>query len=188
MKRLFVAVKIHPSPELLQVYYGLKKDLALEKIKWVEENNLHLTLKFLGNTYSSLMDTIIETLEVVASETSPFEMDIRNPGIFGSRYNPRVIWLGIEKSPQLTDLADKVLDGLDKAGFPRDRQNFVPHLTIGRIKHIREKKHLKNTIEKYQGKPLQKVLIKEFYLYESILMREGPVYKVIKKFTLSEEN
>ena len=184
MKRLFVAVKIHPSPELLQVYYGLKKDLALEKIKWVEENNFHLTLKFLGNTYTSLIDQIIEVLETAALNVPPFEMNIQNPGIFGSRYDPRVIWLGIENSPQLVDLANKVLDGLDKAGFPRDRQNFVPHLTIGRIKYIRDKKHLRNTIEKYHGKPLQKVIIKEFYLYESILTREGPVYKVIKKFIL----
>ncbi len=184
MKRLFVAVKIHPSPELLQVYYALKKSLALEKIKWVEEDNFHLTLKFIGNTYTSQIDRIVETLETVASGTFSFEMNIQNPGIFGSRYNPRVIWLGIENNPQLIDLADKVLDGLDEAGFPRDRQNFVPHLTIGRIKYIRDKKNLRNTIEKHHGKYLQKVEVKEFYLYESILMREGPVYKVIRKFTL----
>jgi 2'-5' RNA ligase len=184
MKRLFVAVKIHPSPELLQVYYGLRKDLALEKIKWVEENNLHFTLKFIGNTYPSQVVKIIEALETVASDASSFEMIIRDVGIFGSRYNPRVIWLGIENNPQLVALANGVLDGLDAAGFLRDRQNFVPHLTIGRIKYIRNKKHLRNTIEKYHGKPLQKVIIKEFYLYESILMREGPVYKVIKKFIL----
>jgi len=184
MKRLFVAIKITPAPELLQVYYDLKKSLALEKIKWVEENNLHLTLKFIGNTYPSQIDKIVKTLQTVASDTPSFEMNIQNAGIFGSRYNPRVIWLGIENTPQLISLANGVLDGLDEAGFPRGRQNFVPHLTIGRIKYIRDKRNLRKAIEKHNEKHMQKVVISEFYLYESILMREGPVYNIIRKFKL----
>lgn len=185
MKRLFVAIKIHPSPELLQVYYSLKKELALEKIKWVEENNFHLTLKFLGNTHTSFLPKIDETLSIISSETAPFDMFIEGPGIFGSRYNPRVIWLGIEENQQLVTLANRVLDGLDAAGFPRDRQNFVPHLTIGRIKHIHNKKHLKDVIDMHNGNRLQQLTATKFYLYESILKREGPVYKVITGYHLA---
>jgi len=184
MKRLFVAVKIHPSPELLQVYYSSKKDLALEKIRWVEESNFHLTLKFLGNTHTSLIAKIDRTLKSVSLNTPSFEMHFHDAGIFGSRYAPRVIWLGIENSTQLNEFADNVLNELDQAGFLRDRQNFVPHLTIGRIKHIHSKKHLKNVIDKHKGNPIHQETVNEFYLYESILKREGPVYKVLKVYSL----
>ena len=185
MKRLFVAIKIHPSPELLQVYYGLKKDLALEKIKWVEENNFHLTLKFLGSTYTSLMDGIDTALKNVSLHTRSFEIRIQDPGIFGSRYDPRVIWLGIENNTQLAEFANNVLIELDQVGFPRDRQNFVPHLTIGRMKHIHNKKHLKNVIDKHKGNLIHQEPVNEFYLYESRLTRKGPVYKVLKEYSLT---
>jgi len=184
MKRLFIAVKIKPGQELLNAYYGLKKDLALEKIKWVKEDNFHFTLKFLGETEELLIDKIINTLENISLKTQPIKLKIGNMGIFGSRYNPRVIWAGIENSTQIDEFVNKILNKLDEAGFKRDRQNFVPHITVGRIKNVNNKRHLKNTIDKYKTSLYQEDTINKIYLFESVLTPDGPVYKVVKKFKL----
>ena len=111
-------------------------------------------------------------------------LDIRNTGIFGSSYKPRVIWFGIEKNEQLTGLASEVLNAMDKIGFKRDRQNFVPHLTVGRIKYIDLKISFQQVIDKYKVTEIQKQEVTGFYLYESILRPQGPEYKVIKRFEL----
>ena len=71
-------------------------------------------------------------------------------------------------------------------GFERDRQNFVPHLTIGRIKNVDDKKFFNQIIEKYATADIQKGNVTEIYLYESILRKEGPIYNVVKSFKLDE--
>lgn len=169
---------------MLNTLYALKKELQYEKINWVDEQNLHFTLKFLGKTVTSEIAKITETLAHIAQITKALEIKIENLGIFGSRYDPRVIWAGIESSEPLLALGENVLNKLDEAGFKRDRQNFVPHITLGRIKHIRDKKHLKVVIDKNKTNWHQYERVESFYLYESILKPEGPQYKVVKTFSL----
>ncbi len=111
-------------------------------------------------------------------------MKLENLGIFGSRYDPRVIWAGLESNKPLTEFAENVLNKLDEEGFERGRQNFVPHITLGRIKHIRDKKNLKSVIDKNSPLIHQEEWVKSFYLFESILKPEGPQYKVVKTFNL----
>jgi len=183
-KRLFIAVKIKPDQDFLNVFFSLKKELEYEKINWVDINNLHFTLKFLGKTETSEIANITETLEHIAQTTKAFDIKIENLGIFGSRYKPRVIWAGIEKSETLITLGENVLNKLDEIGFKRDRQNFIPHITLGRIKFIQDKVHLKQVIDKNKPQLLQHDQLKSFYLYESILTSEGPQYKVVKSFFL----
>jgi len=184
MKRLFVAVKIKPDQDFLNTFYRLKKELEYERINWVDENNLHFTLKFLGKTENSQIEKIINTLKKIATETQVLNIRIENLGIFGSRYDPRVIWAGIANSQPLSELAEKILNKLDEAGFKRDRQNFVPHITLGRIKHIRDKKHLKNIIDEKKSHIKQQFMVERILLYESILKPEGPHYKIVKAFEL----
>jgi 2'-5' RNA ligase len=184
MKRLFIAIKIKPGPGFLNTYYSLKKDLVYEKIKWVNEDNFHFTLKFLGETDESLITDISNTLENISLNTQPIKLKIENLGIFGSRYNPRVIWAGIENNPQITEFANEILNKLDEVGFMRDRQNFVPHITIGRIKNIQNKKYLKSIIDEHNHSLYQEDIVNSFCLFESVLTPAGPVYKKLKEFGL----
>jgi 2'-5' RNA ligase len=184
MKRLFVAIKILPQQRLLNTFYDLKKELKHEKINWVNEENLHFTLKFIGNTHAIDIQKVIEPLEDIALNTETFELEVEDLGVFGSRYKPRVIWAGIKKNTSLYELGENVLSGLDEAGFKRDRQNFVPHITLGRIKYIRNKNRLKEMVDRNRSKLFQKNLVKSFYLYESVLLKEGPSYEVVKSFNL----
>jgi 2'-5' RNA ligase len=73
---------------------------------------------------------------------------------------------------------------VEQIGWERDRQNFVPHLTIARIKHVPDKKLFQQFIDENRNAFIQEVSVAEFHLYESILLREGPVYKVLETYEL----
>lgn len=184
MKRLFVAVKVQPDNHFEEIYRELRKKLILDKIKWVESQNLHLTLKFLGKAPAEDLEKIHIVLQEVAARHSVFELALQHSGIFGSHYNPRVIWLGTNGKQELIALGEDVLDSFDTVGFERDRGNFVPHLTLGRIKQLTNKKYFQEVISQYHETLFQKQTIEKFYLFESILNRTGPIYKILKSYDL----
>ena len=178
MKRLFIAIKIEPDKGFLEQLFQLKLHLKHEKIKWVEEQNIHVTLKFLGDTESKKLPEITGALLKVAEEHSPFTIRLNTLGIFGSRYDPRVIWAGIEPYDHLVMLMKDVHSELKTAGFEPGRQNIVPHLTIGRIKEIKDKQLFQGILDKFRKISSDELNVRECVLFESILKREGPVYVV----------
>ncbi|MCD4683956.1 MAG: RNA 2',3'-cyclic phosphodiesterase [Bacteroidales bacterium] len=184
MKRIFAAIKIHPTKLFRNTYFQLKSNLKDEKIKWVELENIHITLKFFGETDERKIGSINELLAKIADNHSSFSLNINDIRIFGSSYKPRVIWFGIEKSEQLISLAYDVLDQVQGLGFVRDRQNFVPHLTIGRIKFIEDKKRFQEVISRFESIKIQDQKVDQFYLIESILRPQGPEYKILESFHL----
>jgi len=186
-KRLFAAIKIDTSEELLNVYYSIRHRLKDEKIKWVEPMNFHLTLKFFGETPGSQIEKINNELERISDDIEPFAMTISKAGIFGSSYNPRVIWLGFKEEELLKNIGTKILSHLNDKGFPSDRQNFVPHLTIARIKKIDHIESLRRTISHFQTIQQPQIKINSFHLYESILKPAGPVYLLLSSYSLSSE-
>jgi len=183
-KRLFAAVKIHPDPNLIGVYNHLKTALRHEKITWVSDKNIHITLKFFGETPEDKIDEICEVFDEVASNHRPFDLRLENIGIFGSSYDPRVIWFGMAKSEAVEKLANDIILRLKPIGFEPDRQNFRPHLTVGRIKQVISKRQFQQIIDTYKDTFLQEVQIADFQLYESILKPQGPVYNVVESFNL----
>ena len=186
MKRLFAAVKINPSENFLRLYNSLRADLKFSSIKWVPAENIHVTLKFFGETEEVKIKDISKALKNAADQHRHFQMELRNVGIFGSSYDPRVIWLGMEKTDSLVALTKSVFNELDKIGWQRDRQNFMPHLTIGRIKHIPDKRLFQKVIDDHKLVDIQMVNVVEFHLYESILRQEGPIYKILESYKLEQ--
>jgi 2'-5' RNA ligase len=176
MKRLFAAIKIHPSPNYLAVFNAVSSSLRHERIKWVEPQNMHLTLKFFGETDEKQIPDICKAVETTASQSKPFTLKIADTGIFGSRYDPKVIWFGIQKQTELDNLAKNLFAVLENCGWKSDRQNFVPHLTIGRIKELKDKPLFQQIISKYSTVDIQEEKVTEVTLYESILRPEGPLY------------
>jgi len=186
MKRLFAAVKINPSPEFLRIYGLLRSNLKFADIKWVKPEIIHVTLKFFGETDERKIPEINDILRDVAGKHKRFTSELVNVGIFGSGYDPRVIWFGMQKAEPLKDLAEDVLASVERIGWERDRQNFVPHLTIARIKFVPDKRLFQKTIEEYKNAFIQPVPVAEFHLYESILLKDGPVYKVLESYNLQK--
>ena len=184
MKRLFAAVKIHPSPEFLRIYNDLRTGLKFSDIKWVKPEIIHVTLKFFGETEERKISEISQILKDVALRHERFNAELVNVGIFGSAYDPRVIWFGMQKAEPLKALAEDVLSSVEKIGWERDRQNFVPHLTIARIKYVPDKKLFQKVVDEHKNAFIQQVSVADFHLYESILLREGPLYKVLETYHL----
>lgn len=183
-KRLFAAIKIEPDESFSDIYYNLRQVLGFHIIKWVEPQNIHVTLRFFGEIPVDEIPLITEALQNSAQGITPFDLEIAKTGIFGSYYNPRVVWFGIEENPTLNKLYSQLNRNLEEAGFMSDKQNFVPHLTVGRVKEIRDKNHFQEIIARFKDLNFQKQRIASFELYESILKKEGPEYVVIEQFKL----
>lgn len=184
MKRLFCAIKIIPDENFLKIYYSLVKGLHFAKINWVKPENMHLTLKFFGETPENRIEKINSIISETKNVFSPFNIEIKNTGIFGSTYKQKVIWFGTGNSENLKKLAEHLLENLDKNGFLRDRQNFVPHLTAGRVKDVVNKKLFQNIIDEYKSSFIQEIKVESIMLFESLLFPSGPQYKKISEFGL----
>jgi len=164
----------------MKQFRDLKENLRHEPIKWVEEHNIHITLKFLGETEEQLIPAIGQAVNTVALATAPFSLRLNGIGIFGSSYQPRVVWAGIDPYEHLSSLMNHVHESLVSVGFERDRQNLVPHLTLGRIKFLRDKLMFRKTIEQYKEISSTPMVITGMILYESILKKEGPEYRILQ--------
>ena len=182
MKRIFAAVKTEPGGDFIRSYLELRSRLVTEPIKWVEEQNIHITIKFFGETEESLIPAISETLGRIAQDCPVMTFKLKGIGLFGSRYQPRVVWAGIDPPDPLASLMQTTQQEMEKHGFKTDRQNIVPHLTLGRIKFIKDKLLFQDVIDSYREIHSDPIKIKECILYESILLREGPRYVSLKKF------
>jgi 2'-5' RNA ligase len=184
MKRLFAAIKIQPSDEFSRIYFNLRKELSNERINWVNPENIHITLKFFGETHKDRIPAINKALTAASLQFEPFSMKIEKTGIFGSSYKPKVIWFGIDDGGAISNLAGEVLTQLEKAGWERDRQNFVPHLTIARIKFLQNRDRFQIAINRFRESFIQEDEVTCFHLFESILHSDGPEYKKIETYDL----
>lgn len=187
MRRLFLAIPIKTEDNGFRpLLDGLRRRLSHEKeINWANPEQTHLTLKFIGHTGEDDLQRIIEAVgETLASHKS-FDINFNKVGIFGSHYAPRVIWLGMnEQSQQLVDLEEDILNTFDKIGFLRDRQNFVPHLTLGRIRSLCEKAYFQKVIQNVESKTYIAQPVNKITLYQSFLNPNGAHHKALKSWSL----
>ena len=183
-KRLFIAIKINFSNDIIKILNETKKYFNNEKFKWVNFDQFHLTLKFLGDTDTSFIPEITSNLYNIASQIQPFNLNFKSFGVFKDFNNPRVLWIGIDKNESLVILHKLIEDALDTLGFEKEKRSFNPHLTLGRIKFLKNRKKLIGYILKHSKTEIESLQISEFYLIESILKKDGPTYIDIKEFTL----
>lgn len=174
--RTFIAVKIVPGPSLVRLVSHLKQSLHEESVKWAEGNNLHLTLKFLGNTSSRDTEKIKAILNTICSSSPPFQFVLEGVGYFRKNRQPRIIFLNIKKEEALKKLTAGIERQLSPLGFEEETRPFRPHLTLGRIKQIRNLPLFYNTIELFSDKTIQEVMVSEIVFYQSVLTSRGAVY------------
>jgi len=184
MKRLFIAVNVTPNHTLLKVYNDLQARCNKGKIKWVDASLFHLTLKFLGETSEEDEKKIASILQSLAAVTPSFSFNLKGIGIFGSSYRPRIIRVIIEGGEPLIQLGNEIRQKLESMGFPNDRQNFIPHLTLARIKQVQDKAFFQQSMSLYKEVLFQEVSVTEFVLYESILHPKGPEYVIVERYKL----
>ncbi|MDD3365203.1 MAG: RNA 2',3'-cyclic phosphodiesterase [Syntrophomonas sp.] len=183
--RLFVAVPV--SDSVKQYARMIRNELgeARADVKWVEYENYHLTLKFLGEVKESLLPVIIKNLALAADTSPAFHLSAGGLGFFPNRMRPRVIWMGIkgeiEKAEFLGERVDAYLSDL---GFEEEK-NHRFHLTLGRLRSDSRLPELLKSVAEMGGKEkLRSFKVENFYLMNSSLTPNGPVYSILHTFSL----
>ncbi len=180
MQRTFIALRAEPQKKISDCILHLQDALCMEKIKWVDQDKLHITLHFLGDTSPELVSATGKILEeTVPGFTSP-EVVFRGLGLFRSIRDPRVLWIGMDPDRILQDLKSMLDRKLDGVGFPAGERKFSPHLTLARIKYIKDRDLLEGLIEEYRDCFYQKSRMEKLIYYESILRSGGPEYHPLK--------
>ncbi len=147
------------------------------KIRWVKPENIHLTLKFLGDIKTSDTETIGEAIYESAKQYAPISLTAKGIGAFPGIQRPRVVWVGI--SGQLNTLfgLQKTLDEkLEAMGFPKEKRPFKGHLTLGRVKGRIEPKRFHTALRDLGGYESESFVADTVFLYKSELKTTGAVY------------
>lgn len=177
--RAFVALAIPVEQRLGSVLNDLKLGLEFEKIKWVDFNTLHLTLFFLGETSEREALEIKKIFKERFNNFKSFSISLAGFGTFGSRQNPKVLWLGVEANESLKQIHDIVNSSLQPLGFTPDERGFNPHITIGRMKQVYDTELLYSIVGRNKQKVFQSSLVDQVILYRSELTPRGPIYTPI---------
>jgi len=183
-KRLFIAIKINPTEEFLRRIYFLKSNLKHELINWIRKDHYHLTLKFLGKVDIRRIEEISKVVETSMLNIEKQEFQVGELGIFGSKYHPRVLWLSVSNQDKIMQLHKEIVAALNTVGFYDDGQNFVPHISIARIKKLGDKDFFQSILNKSDKNLVNKQTLNEVILYESILGDKGAEYNVIDRFEI----
>jgi 2'-5' RNA ligase len=185
-KRTFIALPVTISDSLKNQIRLLKDELKGMNVKWVETENMHLTLSFLGNTSLEQVKQIVLRVKEITSFYKAFPTRLKGLGAFKNVHNPQVLWIGIEADPTLELIYGDIQKVVDELGFDIESRPFKPHLTLGRVKSCSNDNNLKELFQKVAGKIDETFISNTIVYYESTLTPAGPVYKPISVFQLED--
>ena len=188
--RLFVALEV--GTEVRDGLTGLIEELRAvdaaagrSKARWVRAENLHTTLKFIGNVDDGRLPEIREALSEVRLG-SVVEMRFRGLGFFPNDRRPRVLWAGIEASPNLAALAGEFSARLEQLDIPRETREFAPHLTLARFDPPGISGELRIATTQYASRDFGMVRTGTFHLFESKTRPTGAEYTRLSSFPFAE--
>lgn len=189
-RRTFIAINL--DSEIKRCLTDIQKEINLFKsnlelrTKFVEKDNLHISLKFLGDLNDEQIEKTISLLKKVSAENQHFSISLaKNIGSFPDFTRPRVIWAGIEKGSNLISRLYFSIENIMKSeSFYQQEMKFALHITLARIKYIRKPKRLKDFVENILIEDVSQQ-IKTIELMESQLCKDGPKYSIIHSFPLA---
>ncbi|MFW6019027.1 MAG: RNA 2',3'-cyclic phosphodiesterase [Bacteroidales bacterium] len=185
MPRLFIAIHADPSSSLTDFIKKLKHIAPFPAVKWVDPEQYHLTLKFLGDYPKDNITHLISMLDQIATHHNCFFYTIKGAGYFSTREKMlKVIWAGIKPSNPFSDINNNINTILSQQGWSQNHQYFKPHLTLGRVKKNIHDKKLIQYISEYNNFTFVETRATKFALIESKLTPQGPIYKTIETFNL----
>lgn len=151
------------------------------KPRWVRPENLHVTLKFIGEAAPEKLDVIRGALSRVRSEQR-VELNFHGLGFFPNEKRPRVLWAGMESTANVKSLAADADRALEILGFPREQREFKPHLTIARFNSPQLPEKLRAAIQQNIAREFGSLRTSEFHLIESKLKPSGAEYTRLASF------
>lgn len=176
--RLFIAINFpDPVKRSLAIIQEELKRVASDA-KWVEEENIHLTVKFLGDAGEGQVSSIVSAIRAAARGFEPFGLDLAGTGVFPGMKSPRVLWVGLTGDlAALSSLQMRVQDSLAPLGFPPEKRRFSPHLTLARLRSPRGSELLlERAVAVIGEEKIASFKVTGVDLMQSELERSGPRY------------
>ncbi|MGH8016430.1 MAG: RNA 2',3'-cyclic phosphodiesterase [Candidatus Zixiibacteriota bacterium] len=177
--RLFIATPISAEgeKELARIISALKN--AGGPVKWVAPSNIHLTLKFLGDTDEKLIPQIMKIIDDVAADHASVSSGLKGLGAFPDFRRPRVYWVGLEQgTAELGKIAAALENAVHLLGFEKENRPFKSHLTLGRIKAPQGLEKLSETVKSFKIKQ-EPLTFDRLILFKSTLTPRGSIYEII---------
>lgn len=177
--RAFLSIDIEDH-ELISHISRIQQQLNPKgaKMKTVESENIHFTIRFFGDTAIERIDEIRECLEQI--KITPFEIGIHGVGAFPNIRRPRVIWIGVtENAQQIIDLKLRADELLTRIGYKVEREKFTPHATIARVRSIKDPNLIVHNLEELADETIGTMTVKSLSMKKSALTSSGPVYETL---------
>lgn len=181
MNKLFIALPVEQKV-IDNVFNTILKEKNSGLIRWEKKENIHITLKFIGDTNEIITDEIIKVLDKIAISYSSFNLTTEKFGAFYRNKKPAILWLGFYENNTLNKLQNDIENNLELIGIKKEERKFHSHVTLLRVKNERDEEVTKNILTKKIEEIEYK--INEFYLIKSILTPQGSIYKKLKTFKL----
>jgi 2'-5' RNA ligase len=177
--RTFISVtlprEIVNLSKMLQTTVTSKKD----NVKWVNPGNIHLTLKFLGYTPKDITNDINKVISKIVSTYSSIELNINGTGCFPNSDRPRILWLGVDgELKPFQKLVKDLNSELEKMDFPIEEKDFIPHITLARVKYPPKETPDINKFLNTKYNPINFNISRVRYL-SSELFPNGPIYSIL---------
>lgn len=185
--RAFIALEL--PQELKQTIADYLAPLrALDKcISWTKAENVHLTLKFLGEVSNAQIENVNTALREICTNFAPIAAEISGAGVFPNEHRPRVLWIGLnESSGKLAELTQQIEHECRRLGFEKEERRFSPHLTIARVKEGKAA----NVVKALYASPFpaRQIVFRECTLMRSQLHAKGSIYTVLQKFSFDKSS
>jgi 2'-5' RNA ligase len=185
--RSFVAVECHDGRlhSRFAEAQGLIKDTGA-RVKLVEVENIHITLKFIGEIEDHQVEEVSQVIRDITFE--PFQFTVDGVGVFPNLKRPKTIWAGITGGVgELVSVFNEVNVGLARLGFEKDRLKFHRHLTIARVRGGQKRDRLVDALLGLEEMEFGAVNVDRIYLKKSVLTQRGPIYSTLAESTPSAD-
>ena len=188
--RLFIAIEIpHTIRQSLSDLISEVRAGSDSHIKWVKPENIHLTLKFLGDTPQEKVPLIVKGIENVAVSLTQFSLKAQGTGVFPSTKQPRVLWAGVTALPEMERLYHLIDEKLIPLGFLGEKRGFSPHLTLGRVAETADSNVIQTVVKRLlqsQQKEFGSADIDHVTLFQSTLAQGGSIYTPLMRIDLQK--
>lgn len=184
MIRTFLALPMEIGESLRSTCNKLQVQFNSEKLRWVKEENMHLTIRFFGDIEEGQVGEIASTLSASLSVALAGEISVRGLGTFENGTSYSVLWAGIEDPDPLREIKNIVDVALKEILPVKTHRHYRPHLTLARMKRIYERDRFLDEISQYETKDFGSYKLNRLVLFQSILGEQGPVYKELRSFVL----
>lgn len=187
MIRTFIAAEIPADVRGVLARHMTNFRAAAPLVKWSDPDNLHLTLRFLGDVKENDLEELFDAVADAVVDVPAFPLEIRGVGSFPNWRHPRVVWAGCgEGAKEAVELASVVEEACVSLGYERERRPFRPHLTLGRVKQPADGFGLADMVEGLEEESFGYIDVDSVVVFMSSLRRYGPVYSPMARLPLGD--